>query len=113
MGWKLVDFCSADAGKLKACQFVMQRLGFAPERTLVCGDSGNDESMYRCPGVRGVAVGNALPELIDALQGMAKAGPEAVLRGSTFTTKSDSTVLYAEREVSGAIAEAIECFWPT
>jgi len=110
--WKLVDFCSAEAGKLKACQFAMERLGFPAERTLVCGDSGNDESMYRCPSVRGVAVGNALPELLAALRAVARPGPEAVQQGDSFATSQGGEVLYAQRPVAAAIVEALERFWP-
>lgn len=110
--FKYVDFCSAEAGKMKACQFAMERLGFLAERTLVCGDSGNDESMYRCPLVRGVAVGNALPELVAALRGMANPSPETVQKGAIFTTRDGGRVLYAGRDTAGAIVEALEAFWP-
>lgn len=109
--WKLVDFCSAQAGKMKACEFAIQRFGIPAERTLVCGDSGNDESMYRCPGVRGVAVGNSLPELVAALRGMAESGPEAVSQGAVFSTKMKSEVLYATQPVASAIVEALDRFF--
>jgi len=110
--WKLVDFVSTEAGKMKGVQFAMQRVGIPPERTLVCGDSGNDESMYRSPGVRGVAVGNSLSELVENLQGQAKAGPQAVVHGEVFETKSGSSVLYANAPVAAAISEALDRFWP-
>jgi len=111
--WKLVDFCSAEAGKMKACEFARTKLGMAPEQTLVCGDSGNDESMYRAPNVCCVAVGNSLDELVSALQGMAKGGPDVVQRGSCFETKSGSMVFYANRFCAGGIVEALEHFWAT
>lgn len=91
--WKLVDFVSTEAGKMKGVQFAMKRMGIPPERTLVCGDSGNDESMYRSPGVRGVAVGNSLSELVENLREQAKAGPQAVQHGEVFETASGSSVL--------------------
>eukprot|EP00747_Dinoflagellata_sp_TGD_P164424 gnl/TRDRNA2_/TRDRNA2_184348_c0_seq1.p1 gnl/TRDRNA2_/TRDRNA2_184348_c0~~gnl/TRDRNA2_/TRDRNA2_184348_c0_seq1.p1 ORF type:complete len:437 (-),score=55.17 gnl/TRDRNA2_/TRDRNA2_184348_c0_seq1:167-1477(-) len=111
--YKLIDFCSSEAGKLKACQFVMERLGFQPEQTLVCGDSGNDESMYRCPSIRGVAVGNSLSELVNFLKDSATAGPDVVQKGAEFSTVFKSTVLYANRDCTGAITEALDRFWPT
>jgi len=111
--WKFVDFCSPEAGKLAGVQFCMKRLGVAPERTLACGDSGNDESMYRCPGVRCVAVGNALSELVTALGAIACDGPAVVTQGGEFATTAGSIVLYAERQVAGAIVEALSHFWPT
>lgn len=110
--WKLVDFCSSGAGKLKACEFVMGKLGISPQFTLVCGDSGNDESMYRCPSVRGVAVGNSLSELVAALRAMSKDGPDTVRQGAEFVTKAEGLVLYACRPVAGAIVEALDHFWP-
>lgn len=109
---KYVDFLSAEAGKLGACEFVMSQLNVPPGQTLVCGDSGNDEGMFRCPGVRGVAVGNSLPELVEALRGMASSGSESVQRGQIVETTFGSSVLYARRLAAGAICEALETFWP-
>lgn len=110
--WKLVDFCSSQGGKLRASEFAIRLLGVPAERTLVCGDSGNDESMYRCPGVRGVAVGNSLPELVGHLRGFAEPGPEAVQQGTVFHTKMKGEVLYAAEPVASAIVEALDRFWP-
>merc|ERR1719401_1755917 len=95
--WKYVDFCSVQAGKQKAMEFAMSKLGFTPEQTLACGDSGNDESMYRSQGVRCVAVGNSLPELVTSLENYAKNGPDAVQKGTVFETSFGSRVLYADR----------------
>mmetsp|Transcript_33877 Transcript_33877/g.52694 ORF Transcript_33877/g.52694 Transcript_33877/m.52694 type:complete len:96 (+) Transcript_33877:2-289(+) len=92
-------------------EFAMNRLGFSPERTLACGDSGNDESMYRSPGVRAVAVGNALPELVACLEKIAKLGPEAVCKGTKFETNCGSEVLYAHRQAAGGIVEALGQFF--
>jgi len=110
--WKYVDFCSTEGGKMKGCQFAMEVCRIPPERTLVCGDSGNDESMYRAPGVRGVAVGNSMPELLEHLRAQASAGPEAVQQGVVFDTKTGSKVLYASTPVASAICEALDRFWP-
>ncbi len=111
--WKLVDFCSADAGKLKALQFAMTRLGFTEKQTIACGDSGNDESMYRCPGIFCVAVANALDELVQCLRSNARDGPDSVVKGQTFKTLQEGTVLYASRDVAGGIVEALNLFWPS
>lgn len=110
--WKYIDFCSHEAGKMNACLFAIESIGVPAALTLVCGDSGNDECMYRCPGVHGVVVGNALPELVDAVRGTAEPGPEAMQQGAVFRTKAGSTVLYAQRPAAGAICEALETFWP-
>jgi len=110
---KYVDFCSSAAGKKGAAMFAMELLGFTPDRSLVCGDSGNDESMFRCPGVHGVAVGNSLPELVEQLRTQAESGPSAVEQGCVFKTKSGSSVLYAKECVAAAICEALDQFFPS
>eukprot|EP00913_Durusdinium_trenchii_P023965 g22507.t1 len=51
--WKLIDICSSQAGKGKALEFAQRELKFEPGRTLACGDSGNDELMFRCDGSYG------------------------------------------------------------
>lgn len=62
----------------------------ASDRVVVCGDSGNDLSMF-AQGFYGVVVGNALPEL-------------AVL--------TSSRVYHAEREFAAGVAEGLE-HWMT
>lgn len=41
----------------------MKHLRIRPEETLVAGDSGNDSAMFLIPGVSGIIVNNAQPEL--------------------------------------------------
>ncbi len=53
--------CSGDKGL--AMQFLRQRWGINATRTVVCGDSGNDISMFSMGEERGIIVGNAQPEL--------------------------------------------------
>jgi sucrose-6F-phosphate phosphohydrolase len=109
--WKLVDVCSAQAGKLKAMEFAMRTLKFEPAMTLACGDSGNDELMYRCKGAHAVMVRNALSELVRALTAAAR--PErGELQPGVFETCHGSTVLFSNREVAGGICEALQQFWP-
>lgn len=66
-GGHLVDVLPANGGKGHAVTRILSRLGITPEHTLVAGDSGNDLDLFLVPGVRGVVVGNALPELTRAL----------------------------------------------
>ena len=57
------------AGKGRALQFALERLGFdegLKRSVLVAGDSGNDVSMFEC-GHRGIVVRNATAELVDYL----------------------------------------------
>jgi len=110
--WKLVDVCSAHAGKLKAMEFAMSHLNFVPSSTLACGDSGNDELMYRCKGARMVMVSNALSELVKAMTAAAHPPQQELQRGTVFETRHGSTVLFSEREVAGGICEALGRFWP-
>jgi sucrose-6F-phosphate phosphohydrolase len=43
--------------------WLMGKLGIHPEEVLVAGDTGNDAAMFLIPGVRGIIVENAQPEL--------------------------------------------------
>ncbi|MGF1499317.1 MAG: sucrose-phosphate phosphatase [Elainellaceae cyanobacterium] len=58
-----LDILPKRGNKGAAVQFLQKRLEMSPDRTVVCGDSGNDIAMFQ-PGInRGVVVGNAKPEL--------------------------------------------------
>ncbi|CAJ1401478.1 unnamed protein product [Effrenium voratum] len=107
--WKLVDVCGAEAGKGKALQFAMRTLGFEPSQTLACGDSGNDELMFRCDGGYGVMVANSLPELVEAMSGHSEG---ELVKGKTFKTRHGCTMLFASKEVAAGIVEALFHFWP-
>jgi sucrose-6F-phosphate phosphohydrolase len=61
-----LDVIPRRANKGGALQWLCARLGVALETVLVAGDTGNDSSMFRLPGVRGIIVANAHPELFGA-----------------------------------------------
>jgi hypothetical protein len=61
---KDLDILPRQANKGAAMKFIREALGFAPEQTLVCGDSGNDIALFAAGIERGVIVGNAQPELL-------------------------------------------------
>lgn len=60
---RFLDVLPAQGGKGNALAWLAQRLGISPAQVLVAGDTANDTSMFRLPDVRGIIVGNALPEL--------------------------------------------------
>lgn len=60
-----LDVLPRGATKGTALRWLCARLDIAPDQVLVAGDSGNDTSMFEWSGVRGIVVGNALPELRD------------------------------------------------
>lgn len=64
-----LDVIPARADKGNAVRWLYDHLGIAPEEVVVAGDTGNDASMFRLPGVNGIAVGNARIELLDASAG--------------------------------------------
>ena len=51
------------AGKGRALEFVLGKLGGKPSQTMVAGDSGNDISMFDVDSVFGTVVANAQDEL--------------------------------------------------
>ena len=57
-----LDIIPAGAGKGKAIRFLLLYLELEPESVIVCGDSGNDRSMFD-EFEQGIIVGNARPEL--------------------------------------------------
>lgn len=59
-----LDILPQDGDKGLAMQFLRQQWGFAPEQTVVCGDSGNDIALFSGGQERGVIVGNASYELM-------------------------------------------------
>jgi len=59
-----LDFLPASANKGNAVAWLADRIGVPLNDVVVAGDSGNDASMYRVPGVRGIVVANAEPELV-------------------------------------------------
>lgn len=64
-GSKDFDLLPANAHKGYAMTFLRNAYGFAPERTVACGDSGNDRAFFAVGTERGIIVGNAMPELLD------------------------------------------------
>ncbi|MEG4068236.1 sucrose-phosphate phosphatase [Microcoleus sp. Pol11C2] len=59
-----VDILPQTSNKGNALFYLQKRLQIPSEATLVCGDSGNDISMFE-QAVRGVIVANALSELLE------------------------------------------------
>lgn len=63
-----LDIVPARAGKGAALAWLCERLHIPLEQVLVAGDTANDADMFSFPGVNGIVVGNALPELMSGLQ---------------------------------------------
>lgn len=61
--WRYLDIVSINAGKLQALEFVRQKYGFDHNRTIACGDSGNDKDMLSGQNLA-IVVGNAQPDLL-------------------------------------------------
>lgn len=62
-----LDVLPQNTTKGGALAWLCQQLGIATGDILVAGDTGNDSSMFQLPGVRGIVVENAQPELIEAV----------------------------------------------
>lgn len=61
---KDLDIVPQNADKGTAVTFLRQQWGIAGDRTVVCGDSGNDIALFQSGEERGIIVGNARPELL-------------------------------------------------
>jgi sucrose-6F-phosphate phosphohydrolase len=66
---QFLDVLPLHADKGKALAWLARQLGIPAGAILVAGDSGNDSSMFRLPGVRGLLVENAQPDLFEAALG--------------------------------------------
>jgi len=64
-----LDVLPAKADKGNAIRWLIARLELEPSQVVVAGDTGNDSSMFRIEGVRGIVVGNARDELLEAVTG--------------------------------------------
>ena len=62
-GNKDLDIIPQGGNKGKAVQFLKHRWQIDPVNTVVCGDSGNDTSLFQYGIERGIIVGNARSEL--------------------------------------------------
>ncbi|MFT2212827.1 HAD-IIB family hydrolase [Rhizobium giardinii] len=58
-----LDILPAGVDKGAALTWLCRQLGLSHDDVVVAGDTNNDRSMFDLPGVRGIVVGNALPEL--------------------------------------------------
>jgi sucrose-6-phosphatase len=63
-GNKDLDIIPSGGNKGIAVQFLRDRWQIPSENTVVCGDSGNDISLFKYGTERGIIVGNAQPELL-------------------------------------------------
>lgn len=61
-----LDVLPARATKGGALRWLADRLSIPLSEIIVAGDTGNDSTMFRLPGVKGIIVENALPELFEA-----------------------------------------------
>lgn len=62
-----LDILPAGSGKGGALTWLCDSLGIPPKDIVVAGDTGNDSGMFLLPGIRGIVVENAQPELIEAV----------------------------------------------
>lgn len=62
-----LDVMPQKTNKGYALQWLCEKTGTQLAYVLVAGDTGNDSSMFLLPGVRGIVVENAQPELFEAV----------------------------------------------
>ncbi|MEM1213016.1 MAG: HAD family hydrolase [Planctomycetota bacterium] len=66
-GFQYLDIIPAKTNKGMALNWLCDRLGIGLDAVVVAGSSANDASCYFLPGVRGIVVENAKPELFEAI----------------------------------------------
>jgi sucrose-6F-phosphate phosphohydrolase len=68
-GQRFLDVLPRQASKGRALTWLAKELGIPPAAIIVAGDSGNDSGMFLVPGIRGILVENAQPDLLEATVG--------------------------------------------
>ena len=96
--WRYLDIVSINAGKLQALEFVMQKYGFAHNRTIACGDSGNDKDMLSGQNLA-IVVGNAQPDLL-----------QWVNETQLSPTGADARLLVTDAHMARGILEGLQTF---
>ncbi|MBI9107058.1 MAG: HAD-IIB family hydrolase [Spirochaetales bacterium] len=61
-----LDILPVYANKGNALKWLIDQIGIEAESVIVGGDTGNDSSMFLIPGIKGIVVENAQPELYAA-----------------------------------------------
>ncbi len=90
---KDLDILPKQGNKGAAVAFLQKKLGMAGDRTVVCGDSGNDLSMFQQANAKGIIVGNAKPELRD-----------------WHLTQASTDTYLAQKPCAGGILEGLQHF---
>ena len=93
-----LDILPRNATKGGALRWLCERLGVPLDTVLVAGDSGNDASMFRLPGVRGIVLENTQPELY-----------EATVDVPTYSSRS----ILADGVLDGLCHHGVVCVIPT
>ena len=64
-GNRFLDFLPKWANKGNALSWLLRRLEVPVNQTIVAGDSGNDNTMFTIPDIKGIVVANAQEELLN------------------------------------------------
>lgn len=89
---KDLDLLPKNGDKGLAVQFLRQKWNIAPEKTIVCGDSGNDISMFKGQE-KSLIVANAKPELLQ-----------------WYEQNSNERIYLAKSNCAGGIMEGLKHF---
>lgn len=90
---KDLDILPKKGNKGAAVAFLQKKLGMNGDRTVVCGDSGNDLSMFQHTTAKGIIVGNAKPEL-----------------RAWHSTQNSKEIYLAQEHCAGGILEGLRYF---
>mmetsp|Transcript_667 Transcript_667/g.1395 ORF Transcript_667/g.1395 Transcript_667/m.1395 type:complete len:417 (+) Transcript_667:100-1350(+) len=99
--WRYLDIVPVGAGKLESLEYIRQQMGIPKERTVACGDSGNDIAMFEGENLS-IVVGNAQPDLVAWLEQYTPTAP--------VLENGQARILHANAKVADGILEGLKHF---
>lgn len=92
-GNRFLDFLPKWANKGNALNWLLRRLEIPVNQTIVAGDSGNDNTMFTIPEIKGIVVANAQEELLDLTKRI-----------------NNGSIYHAEKPASDGVVEGLKYF---
>ncbi|GAB4169754.1 MAG: hypothetical protein Fur0032_08430 [Terrimicrobiaceae bacterium] len=103
-----LDVLPAAADKGRALLWLCEHLEIPLDAVVVAGDTANDSAMFLLPGVRGIVVENAEPDLLEAVVRQPVFGATSILADGVLEGLEHYGVLKCQCPPAGELPEPVE-----